>query len=87
MALQPLRKPKQITAKQSAKFLHDSVYRPGNHVDTYFSNMSGTESQKWVLALKYDVDLWRLYHREGKLTTASFVSEEKWWQKKEEKEK
>lgn len=78
MALQPLRKPKQITAKQSADFVHDSVYSPQNHVDTYFSNMSGTGSHKWARrrmpALKYDVDLQRLHHKRGKLTQASCAS-------------
>lgn len=79
MALQPLRKPKQITAKQSADFLHDSVYSPQNHVDTYFSNKLGTRSHKWALrqtpALKYDVDLQRLHHKWGKLTQKSCVTE------------
>lgn len=78
MALQPLRKPKPVTAKQSADFLHGSVYSPRNHVDTYFSNMSGTGSHKWAWrqtpALKYDVDLQRLHHKRGKLTQASCVS-------------
>lgn len=78
MAWQPLRKPKQITAKQSTDFPHNSVYSPRNHVDTYFSNMSGTGSHKWVWkqtrALKYDVDLQRLHHKRGKLTQASCVS-------------
>lgn len=78
MAWQPLRKPKQITAKQSTDFPHNSVYSPRNHVDTYFSNMSGTGSHKWVWkqtqALKYDVDLQRLHHKRGKRTQASCVS-------------
>lgn len=78
MAWQPPRKPKQITAKQSSDFPHDFVYSPRNHVDTYFSNMSGTGSHKWVWrqtrALKYDVGLQRLHHKWAKLTQASCVS-------------
>lgn len=81
MALQPLREPKQITAKQSADFLCDFVYSHQNHVDTYFSNKSGTRSHKWVWrqtpALKYDVDFQKASPQTGQTNPGKLCDREK----------
>lgn len=77
-AWQPLRARRQIRAKQSADFPHNSVYSPQNHVDTSFLNMSEMGSHKWARGqakpLKFGVGLRRPRHKRHRRALASFAS-------------